>query len=92
MFFHAVIPLTANGQWMTWVDVVAVGFYLSGVVFLLPLALMELGVICREKTTEEKFKVHFILVGGFLVVAHIAMIFGMLDPTLIDPMTNMPGM
>ncbi|MDW8800975.1 permease [Clostridium sp. A1-XYC3] len=89
LLFNAVIPLTKTGGWHTWVDVVAVGFYLSGVLFLLPIALMELGIIFRKKTDNEKMKIHFILVGGFLVVAHIAMIFGMVDPSIINDMSNM---
>jgi len=89
LLINAVIPLTQTGGWHTWVDVVAVGFYLSGVFFLLPIALMELGIIFKNKTAEEKMKAHFILVGGFLVVAHIAMIFGMIDPQIIS---SMPGM
>lgn len=68
---------------------VAVGFYLSGVIFLLPIALMELGLIFRNKTANEKMKIHFMLVGGFLVVAHIAMIFGMVNPEIIGKMPNM---
>ena len=31
------------------------------------------------------------LVGGFLVVAHIVMIFGMMNPEIIDSMSIMPG-
>lgn len=89
LLINAVIPLTQTGGWHTWVDVVAVGFYLSGVFFLLPISLMELGIIFKNKTAEEKMKTHFILVGGFLVVAHIAMIFGMIDPQIIS---SMPGM
>jgi len=92
LLFNAVIPLTTTGGWHTWVDVVAVGFYLSGVVFLLPIALMELGIIFKNKTVEEKMKIHFILVGGFLVVAHIAMIFGMVNPEIISNMSSMPNM
>lgn len=92
LFLNAVIPLTTTGGWHTWVDVVAVGFYLSGVVFLLPIALMELQVIFRNKTAQEKMKIHFILVGGFLVVAHVAMIFGMVNPEIINNMSNMPKM
>lgn len=88
---NAVIPLTATGGWNTWVDVLAVGFYLSGVLFLLPIALMECGLIFRSKTADEKMKIHFILVGGFLVVAHIAMIFGMVNPMIITS-PHMPGM
>jgi hypothetical protein len=89
LFINAVIPLTTTGGWHTWVDVVAVGFYLSGVIFLLPLALMELGLIFKNKTDEEKMKLHFILVGGFLVVAHIAMIFGMVNPEIVSQMAPM---
>ena len=89
LLFNAVIPLTKTGGWHTWVDVVAVGFYLSGVLFLLPIALMELGIIFKNKTANERIKIHFILVGGFLVVAHIAMIFGMVDPSIINDMSNM---
>ena len=89
LFITAVIPLTAAGGWHTWIDVLAVGFYLSGVVFLLPLALMELGIIFKNKTTDEKMKIHFILIGGFLVVAHIAMIFGMVNPEIISKMPAM---
>jgi hypothetical protein len=89
LFPTAFVPLTVNGEWHTWVDVVAVGFYLAGVFFLLPLALLDLGLIGRKRTEEEKFKLHFILVSGFLVVAHIAMIFGMVNPEIIDGMAGM---
>jgi len=89
LFITAAIPLTASGGWHTWVDVVAVGFYLSGVIFLLPIALMELGIIFNKKTLEEKMQIHFILISGFLVVAHIAMIFGMVNPEIVN---KMPGM
>lgn len=56
---------------------------MSGALFLLPLALMDLGLIFKSKTDEEKIKIHFILISAFLIVAHIAMIFGMLDPSVI---------
>lgn len=89
LFTTAVIPLSSTGGWHTWVDMVAVGFYLSGVLFLLPIALMELGIIFRKHDNEEKLKFHFLLVGGFLIVAHIAMIFGMVNPEIITKMVNM---
>ncbi|QSF46620.1 DUF6803 family protein [Paenibacillus tianjinensis] len=92
LFPTAFVPLTVNGEWHTWVDVVAVGFYLSGVIFLLPLALLDLGLIGRKRTEEEKLKLHFILVSGFLVVAHIAMIFGMVNPEIVSSMGGMSGM
>ncbi|KOF56845.1 MULTISPECIES: DUF6803 family protein [Clostridium] len=92
LLFNAVIPLTTTGGWHTWVDATAVGFYLSGVVFLLPITLMELGIIFKYKSFDEKMKIHFILVGGFLVVAHIAMIFGMVNPEIVNHMSSMPKM
>lgn len=92
LLINAVIPLTTSGGWHTWVDVLAVGFYLSGVIFLLPIALMELGLIFRNKTSNEKTKIHFILIGGFLVVAHIAMIFGMVNPEIVGSMSDMSSM
>lgn len=92
LFINAIIPLTTNNGWHTWVDAAAVGFYLSGVVFLLPIALMELNIFFRNKSPREKMKIHFILIGGFLVVAHIAMIFGMVNPEIINSMGNMQDM
>jgi len=92
LFSTAVIPLTNTGGWHGIIDVLAVGFYLSGVIFLLPISLMELGLIFKNKTAEEKMKIHFILIGGFLVVAHVAMILGMVNPELVTNMSNMPKM
>lgn len=86
----AYIPLTVHGQWKGWVDVVAVTFYLLGIVPLLGMALLDLGLIYRGKTAEEKLKVHSFFVGMFLIVAHVAMIFGMVDPSLgSGDMSNM---
>lgn len=92
LFTTAVIPLTSSGGWHGIIDVFAVSFYLSGVIFLLPLSLMELGIIFKKKTSEEKTKIHFILISGFLIVAHVAMIFGMVNPEIISNMSNMPNM
>ena len=92
LFGTAVIPLTSTGGWHGIIDVLAVGFYLSGVVFLLPITLMELRLIFKNKTADEKMKIHFILISGFLVVAHVAMIFGMVNPELVSNMSNMPAM
>ena len=95
-----VIPLTTSGGWRGVADVIAVGFYLSGIVPLLGLALLDLGLIGKDRTDEGKLKLHATFVAIFLVVAHVAMIFGMLDPTLlmshapaaINGMGSMPGM
>ncbi len=82
LFINAVIPLTMNGEWRGFADVVAVGFYLLGIIPLLGMALLDMGIICKKRNELEKLKLHATFVGIFLVVAHIAMIFGMLDPSL----------
>lgn len=81
--FNAVVPLTTGGGWRGPADVIAVLSYLAGIVPLLGLALLDLGLIARGRDEESKLKLHATFVAIFLVVAHIAMIFGMLDPTLM---------
>ena len=80
----AVIPLTSGGGWRGPADVIAVGAYLSGVVPLLGMALLDMGLVGRGRTEEGKLQLHASLVALFLLVAHVAMIFGMLDPTLLQ--------
>ncbi|MDN5293942.1 MAG: hypothetical protein PWQ31_1247 [Eubacteriales bacterium] len=76
LLLKAVIPITAAGEWRGPFDVIAVGSYLAGVVPLFGISLLELGLIARNKTTEQKMFLHAVFVGLFLAVAHIAMIFG----------------
>lgn len=83
LFFTAFLPITTSGQWRGLSDLIAVSFYLFGVVPLGGIALLELGVIGKEKAAEEKLKLHVTFVAIFLVVAHIAMIFGMMDPRIL---------
>jgi hypothetical protein len=82
LMYNAFIPLTVNGEWRGAIDFIAVSFYLLGIVPLLGMALLDLGILFKNRTEEQKLKVHAIFVGLFLIVAHVAMIFGMLDPTL----------
>ncbi len=91
LLVNAVIPLTASGDWRGPADVIAVGFYLSGIIPFMGMTLLELGLIGRKKNEVEKLKLHAILVGIFLVLAHVAMIFGMLSPDLFT-MKGMKGM
>lgn len=84
LFFKAVIPITLAGEWRTIIDVIAVGFYLLGVVPLFGLTLLELELIARHKSEEKKLQIHATLVAVFLVVAHVAMIFGMMNPELLS--------
>ncbi|MBM5572845.1 MULTISPECIES: DUF6803 family protein [Deefgea] len=95
LMINAVIPITQAGEWRGIADVIAVGFYLSGIVPLGGMALLDLGVIGKGWDEERKLKLHAIFVAIFLVVAHIAMIFGMLDPTLFmapEMSSAMPAM
>ena len=91
LLFTAAIPLTMGGGWRGAADVIAVTAYLSGIVPLLGMALLDLGLIARGQSTEAKLKLHASLVALFLVVAHVAMIFGMLDPSLLQASTAMPA-
>lgn len=94
LFLTAVMPITQGGEWRGFADVVAVAFYLAGVVPLGGLALLEFGFLKKGQSDEEKLKLHATFVAIFLVVAHIAMIFGMLNPTVLGwvPPVVMPGM
>ncbi|WP_043650223.1 DUF6803 family protein [Chitinilyticum litopenaei] len=93
LFTTAVIPLTVSGGWLGAADVIAVGFYLSGIVPLGGMALLDLGLLARGRDEEYRLRLHAILVAVFLVVAHVAMIFGMLDPALLmSHAAEMPGM
>lgn len=89
---NAFIPITTGGLWRGPADMIAVTSYLLGVVPLFGIALLEVGLIGRNKGAMEKLKLHAIFVGIFLIVAHIAMIFGMLNPELLGyaSMATMP--
>lgn len=96
---NAVVPLTEGGAWHGPADLIAVGAYLAGVIPLVGITLIELGILGRG-TARARMRLHAIFVGIFLVAAHIAMIFGMLDPSLLGWMPadavpsgdTMPGM
>lgn len=82
LFVNAVIPITAAGQWRTFIDVIAVGSYLLGIVPLSGMTLLELKLVYKQRNDMDRLKLHAIFVAIFLVVAHIAMIFGMLSPAV----------
>ena len=81
LLLNAVIPLTLSGGWRGPADVIAVGFYLAGAVPLVGITLVELGVIGLDASSALKWHATFIAI--FLVVAHVAMIIGMLDPSVL---------
>jgi hypothetical protein len=79
----AVWPITQAGEWRTIIDVVAVGSYLIGGLPLIYIAFQELGWVNTQATDETKRHAHAICVALFLIFGHIAMIAGMLDPSLL---------
>lgn len=84
----AVWPITAAGAWRGPADVIAVGAYLAGVLPLGTLALLGLRLLGRHWAEERRLYWHAGAVAVFLVVAHVAMIFGMLDPTLLGALAE----
>ena len=79
----AVIPITQAGAWRTAIDVIAVATYLMAGLPLIWIALQELKLVNRTLDRMAKLKVHAICVAIFLIFGHIAMIAGMMDPSLL---------
>ncbi len=83
IFLNLMVTAVPHIAWRGAADILAVGFYLSGVLPLFSIALLELGVIGKGRSESERLKLHFVLLTVFLVVAHVAMIFGMVDPAVM---------
>lgn len=79
---NVVIPVTQNGEWRTWIDVLAVAAYIVSGIPMVLIALMHLKVVHgrSEKYCRQGF--HVLCVACFLVLSHIAMIAGMADPAI----------
>jgi len=88
---NAVVPITRNMEWRTFVDVLAVGCYLAGGLPLVLVALQELGLIQRHLSAEKKLGWHLAWIALFLVLGHVAMIAGMADPTVFGYQAADPG-
>lgn len=80
---NAVVPITRAGEWRTVIDVLAVGSYLIGGIPLVLIAFQDLGMLHKGLAPERKLAWHAGYVAVFLVFAHLAMIAGMTDPTLL---------
>lgn len=92
LLFTAVIPLTTTRTWRGIADIVAVGFYLLGIIPLVGIALVDMGIIGWPTWERNSLKLHAIFVGIFLVFAHIAMITGMLNPSILGYNEKLPVM
>jgi len=88
LLVNAVFPITRAGAWRGPGDMIAVGFYLLGIIPLLGLTLVDLNIIGRGRDLHGKMAFHAGFVALFLIVGHIAMIFGMLDPAVLYAVTN----
>ena len=86
LMVHAVVPLTMNGGWRGPADVIVVLSYLVGGLPMLVISLLEAGVLGRS--SENRLRMHVAMVAAFLVVAHVAMIFGMVDPAVLGGDTS----
>ena len=79
---NAVIPITRAGEWRTVIDRIAVGSYMIAGLPLIWIALQEFGLVNRALDQLGRLKIHAICVALFLVFGHIAMIAGMVDPSI----------
>lgn len=77
---NTLIAFSANNSWRGIIDIIAVSFYLISAIPLIILALR----VKKNHLIESEKKIRAIILSAFLITAHIAMIFGMLDPTLIN--------
>ena len=83
VFLPLLLTAIPTMKWRTGVDFIAVWSYLLGVVPLGAMALLDLGLVGKAKDETGKMKLHFIWLTVFLIVAHVAMIFGMVNPQIV---------
>lgn len=88
---NVVIPLTQTGAWRTGIDVFAVLTYLLSGIPLILVALQELKLIQKHLTPEQRLGWHAAYVAVFLVLGHLAMISGMMDPSILDDPSRPSG-
>ena len=79
---NAIIPFTQAGEWRTAIDVIAVVSYVIAGLPLIWIALQEFGLVNKALDQIGKLKIHATCVALFLVFGHIAMIAGMVDPSI----------
>ena len=77
-----VLPLASNGEFRTWVDAVAIFSYLLAGIPMILLALLNLKLLFKHAEPKKRNVIRISLLAAFLVLSHIAMIFGMVDPSI----------
>ena len=88
VFLYFVLHILPGNTLRGWIDELAIAAYLAGVLPLGAIALQELGLFGGPAAKRQWH--HILLLISFLVVSHIAMIFGMVDPTLSGWQPPMP--
>lgn len=79
---YLLVTVIPSIQWHGPIDVIAVGGYLLGAIPIFAITLTEWNIIGSKNDERGRMKLHAILLVIFLILGHIAMIFGMLDPRL----------
>ncbi len=77
---NVIIPLASAGEFRTWIDVVAIFSYILAGIPMILLALLNLKLLFRKVIEQKRTTYAILLLAAFLVLSHIAMIFGMVDP------------
>ena len=77
---NVIIPLASAGDFRTWIDVVAIFSYILAGIPMILLALLNLKLLFRKASEEKRSNCAILTLAAFLVLSHIAMIFGMVDP------------
>lgn len=80
VFLCFILHILPGISFRGWIDKLAIVAYLAGVLPLGAIALQELGLFGGPSAKRQWH--HILLLISFLVVSHIAMIFGMVDPTI----------
>ena len=69
-------------QWRGPIDYVSIWAYVLGVIPAVLILLQELGIIFKNQDSTAKIKNHIVLMILFVLFTHLAMVFGMANPTL----------
>ena len=69
-------------QWRGPIDYISIWAYVLGVIPAVLILLQELGIIFKGLDATAKIKKHIVLMILFVLLTHLAMVFGMADPQL----------
>lgn len=79
LLVHIIPSITT---WRTWIDTTAIYAYVIAAIPMIGIGLLEFNLLGRNKDAREKMKLHATLLVIYLILGHIAMIFGMTSPAL----------